>query len=212
MELGCKQRSRAACASCRAFVVVSRVCVGSEVSSSQGPITPWPELAATTDPTPVTPGLRSPGFCVFALLALPTLLKWLSKLQLRRERKIYRSPDCVPAALFCAPEVRRWRVSCASGNDESDRSANANGNRVIPHVAMSETSKVAESRVRLAPRRQPRSPRALVKARTRSQRHDPRRSKRMTTAETRNVRRKCRRRVRKHVARALSPPPATSTK
>jgi hypothetical protein len=130
MELGCKQRSRAASASCRAFVIMSRVWVGSEVSSSRSSLTPWPELAATTDPIPVTPGLRSPGFCVFALLALPILLKWLSKLQLRPERKIYRSPVCVPAALFCAPEVRRWRVSCASGNDGSDRSANANGNRV----------------------------------------------------------------------------------
>jgi hypothetical protein len=140
MELGCKQRSRAARASCRAFVVMSRDWAGSEVSSSRSPITPWPELAATTGPTPVTPGLRSPGFCVFALLALPTLLKWLPKLQLRRERKICRSSVCVPAALFCAPEVRRRGVSCASRNDKSDRSANANGNRVIPHAAMSGTS------------------------------------------------------------------------
>jgi hypothetical protein len=212
MELGCKQRSGAASASCRAYVVMSRVWAGSEVSSSRSSIPPWPELAATTDPIPATPGLRSAGFCVFALIALPILLKWLSRLQLRRERKIYRSPVCVPAALFCAPEVRRWRVSCASGNDESDRSANANGNRVIPHAAMSETSKVAKSRVRLAPRRQPRSPRALVKVRTRSQRHDPRRSKRVTIVETREVRRKCRRRLRKKRRPGAFAPPATSTK
>jgi hypothetical protein len=74
----------------------------------------------TTGRLAATPGLRCPGFCVFALLALPFILKCLLQKQLRRERKTHSSLVCAPLALFCAPAPSDRRALRDYGNDGRD--------------------------------------------------------------------------------------------
>ena len=71
----------------------------------------------------VGPGVRCPGFCVFALLALPFSGNVLLQKQLWRERKTGTSIRCAPFASFCAPARRGWRTSGDVGNDYTDRTS-----------------------------------------------------------------------------------------
>jgi hypothetical protein len=71
----------------------------------------------------VGPGLRCPGFCVFALLALPFSGNRLSQKQLWRERKTGTSIRCAPFAPVCAPARRGWRTSGDVGNDCTDQTS-----------------------------------------------------------------------------------------
>jgi hypothetical protein len=111
------------------------------------------------DPRParpaVGPGLRCPGFCVFALLALPFSGNRLSQKQLWRERKTRTSIGCASVTSFCAPARRGWRASGDVGNDCREtrcRSWRSRSARTCKARARSTASPAVRR-----PRRQPRS-------------------------------------------------------